>query len=222
MSDDLLQRLGGALRAERDGAAPPEAPPSPEAREALVAAALKELGVAAAPEPAPLRRRPRRPWFAAASAGAVALAAAASFVLVAGRNTDGPSLPAYTLSLTGTASTFRGAEDAPTGRVPRSGVVEIVARPAQAAPGPVEARVLLVQGARVQVASPPPEVSPQGAVRWRAPVADAFSPPEGRWRVVVVVAPEGRLPPVERALTPESVSPGGPARVLTTEVELGP
>jgi hypothetical protein len=251
-ADDLLQQLGEHARDDAEGRGPAddavwdklaggELTPAEDAelrRRAADDPAVKTLYEAYRPLDEATKARlaaratrdlaPRKVIaFRRALLLAGPIAAAAGLILFLSfrsSSTAGPTLPAYSLSLSGGDRATRSGEPVEQGPVelhPGSRL-EVVLRPATAVAGGVVVQSFVAEDGDARLLNVPIERSAEGAVRIAGEAQALLGAAPGSRTLAFVVCPEGAPLPtwadVARAAGGEARS--GPCRVLSTHVRL--
>lgn len=190
--DALLRKLAARVREENAEPELPEGAPRFDGAMAdRIAARLLEerpAKVASTNVVRPARFR----WAIAAAP----LAAAAAFALWIASRPPSAALPGYEVSVIG-AKAMRADPSVPPSRdeveLDPEGDFELVARPSERARD-VAARAVLLRDGVATVWRVPVDVSDEGSVRIAGPTKALFPETQGRYEIVLLVAPHGGLP----------------------------
>lgn len=146
----------------------------------------------------PLRRAP-------IIGGLLALAAAIMIGIFAMTDRYGP-LPSYAVNAQVQDALYR-SEDLPRAPTVRADSrIELRLVPDQPAEGDVAGRLFLQDGAAIRIISASPEISPDGALRWRGTPSELLGVETGTVTVTMVVGRPGQLPADPSAVKPDQQS----------------
>ncbi|MBK6690330.1 MAG: hypothetical protein IPG45_38040 [Deltaproteobacteria bacterium] len=214
MADDLLPKEVAQLMAEQDQALDAELEAyasgrlSPEARQALLARSAVDPKLAEALELyAPLSEATQDriaerslaevrtlPFRKAPIVGSLLALAAAIMIGIFAMTDRYAPLPSYAVNAQVQDALYR-SEDLPRAPTVRSDSrIELVLVPDQPAEGALAGRLFLEEGTTVRVIAAAPEISPDGALRWRGTPAQLLGVETGTVTVVMVVGRPGQLP----------------------------
>jgi hypothetical protein len=162
---------------------------------------------------------PIRAWRRIAAVALPLAAAAAVVIWVERRGTEPPTLasndvvPAYSLAATGGDRPARSG-DTPAAGGPldlhRESRLEIVLRPATAAPDGVAVRTFLVKDGAARPWSPAVQRSGDGALRVAGAAGALLGVPAGTWDLAFAVGREATLPSDPGAVAAAVANPGAP------------
>lgn len=186
--------------------------PPPKARmEAIVSAATKRVAT---------MKTNRHTRFALAALFASVAAAALLLFLLRPR---APRAPEYELEIASNQQTTR-AEPSPGSPGPTrahlhaGASLELIARPAVRATGPVAVTAALVRHGQVTPWAPPMEIDEGGSVRIQGPIEKLFPEPKGTYTIVLAIGPKDRLPKTLEANPQPRDHPA--LRILRAEIDL--